>query len=72
MFAKSRVELESLLKVVKLFSSSICMNFGLNKCATTSVMRGKLVESSDMALSDDVIYYPSFGCFGFIQVFGNV
>ena len=54
LFAKSRGELESLLKVVELFSSSICMNFGLNKCATTSVMRGKLVEYSDMALSDDV------------------
>ena len=45
--------MESLLKVVELFSSSMCMSFGLNKCTTTSVMRGKLVESSNVALADN-------------------
>ena len=50
LFAKSKYELESLLNVVKLFSSSIHMNFGLNKCATASVVRAKLVESTDMTL----------------------
>ena len=54
LFAKSRDELKSLLKAVELFSSSICMGFGLNKCATTLVMRSKLVESSDVTLRDDV------------------
>jgi len=54
LFAKSKDELESLLNVVKLFSSSICMTFGLNKCATASVVRGKLVESNDVNLDVDV------------------
>ena len=50
LFAKSKYELESLLNVVKLFSSSMHMTFGLNNCATASVVRGKLVESTDMTL----------------------
>jgi len=54
LFAKSKDELECLLNVVKLFSSSICMTFGLNKCATASVVRGKLVESNDVSLDVDV------------------
>ena len=36
------------------FSSSIRMTFGLNKRATASVMRGKLVESNDVNLDYDV------------------
>ena len=29
------------------------MSFGLNKCATTSAMKGNFVERSDVALADD-------------------
>ena len=55
LFAKSRDKLELLLKDCKLFSSSICtyMSFGLNKCATTSAMKGNFVERSDVALAND-------------------
>ena len=54
LFAKSKTELESLLNVVQIFSNSICMSFGINKCATASVVRGKLIESSNVDLPNDV------------------
>jgi len=36
LFAKSRSELDSLVKTVKLFSDAFYMRFGIEKCATAS------------------------------------
>ena len=60
LFAKSRSELESLLNTVRLFSDSICMSFGLSKCASASIIRGKLSGSTNVTLSEDVII-PALG-----------
>ena len=54
LFSRNNTELESLLHAVKVFSSSICIKFGLDKCATTSVVRGKLVESNNEILTKDI------------------
>ena len=50
LYAKNRNELESLLHTVRIFSSSIGMEFGLNKCATVSIERGKFVSGEDITL----------------------
>ena len=44
LYAKSRTELESLVHTVRIFISSIGLEFGLNKCATVSIERGKFVS----------------------------
>ena len=60
LFAKTRGDLESLLSTVKLFSSSIHMNFGIVKCATTSIVKDKLTSCEDIAVSADTCNYTVF------------
>ena len=55
LFAKSRSELDSLVKTVKLFSDAIHMRFGIEKCATASISRGKLVVSDDLVVTEDTV-----------------
>ena len=44
-FAKNDQDLEGLLNTVKEFSNDIGMEFGLNKCAKASFVRGKLQKT---------------------------
>jgi len=70
LFAKTRSDLESLLSTTKLFSSSIHMNFGIDKCATTS---DKLTSCEDIAVSADTII-PSlntYDSYKYLGVFEN-
>jgi len=53
LFAKSDVHLERLLYTVYMFSNDICFTFGLNKYAKSSVVRGKVISSDDVPLSND-------------------
>ena len=69
LFSRNNIILESLLHTVKLFSSSICMNFGLDECATTSVVRGKLVESNNVILTKDITT-PALDIFDFYKYLG--
>ena len=55
LFAKSRNELECLVKTVQLFSNSIHMKFGIDKCATASVTRGKLTTCDGLIVSEDTV-----------------
>ena len=52
LFATSDVYLERLLHVVLMFSSDVGLTFGLDKCAKSTVIRGKIVPSDDIPLSD--------------------
>lgn len=52
LYAKSREQLEGQLELVRSFSQGICMRFGLDKCATIHIKRGKLTESADITLAD--------------------
>jgi len=54
LFAKSDVQLETLLRTVHMFSTDVCLAFGLDKCAKLSVVRGKVVSSGSITLSQDV------------------
>ena len=52
LFAQSNSQLTGLLKVTENFSSSIRMEFGMDKCAVMHVKQGRIVESDSNKLSD--------------------
>jgi len=47
------LQLERLFHVVHMCSSNVCLTFRVDKCAKSSVARGKIVLSNDIPLSDD-------------------
>ena len=53
LYGRLQSELESLVHVVQLYSEDICMSFGLAKCRTATVVRGKLCSSEGLMVSDD-------------------
>ena len=53
LFAKSDQDLEGLLNTVKEFSHDIGIEFGLDKCAKASFVRGKLQKTSSINLDID-------------------
>ena len=52
---KSTAELESLLNTVRIFSNNISMEFGLDKCATIAIIKGKIIETQGMNLPNNNI-----------------
>ena len=52
LYSKNEKELDSLIKTVRVFSQDIRMLFGINKCATIVLKRGKLVKSDGIKLPD--------------------
>ena len=53
LFAKNDVDLEGLLTTVKQFSEDICMEFGLDKCAKASFVRGRIHKKSSIVLDTE-------------------
>ena len=53
LFVKNDQDLEGLLNTVKEFSNDIDMEFGLDKCAKPSFVRGKLQKTSSINLDID-------------------
>jgi hypothetical protein len=52
LYGKSKTELEALVNTVRLFSEDIRMKFGLQKCATLVMKRGKKVEDAGIRMPD--------------------
>ena len=50
LYGKSTAELESLLSTVRIFSNDISMEFDLDKCATLTIIKGKVAETQGMNL----------------------
>lgn len=50
LFARSDTHLETLLRTVHMFSADVGLNFGLDKCAKLSVIRGRSKPSGDAVL----------------------
>ena len=46
-------ELESLLNTVRIFSTDISMGFGLEKCATLTMHKGKATHTEGFTLSNN-------------------
>lgn len=47
LFADTKRQLQSLVNTTKLFSNDIKMNFGLDKCATVFIKKGKVISSHE-------------------------
>ena len=54
LFAESLSGLDSLVNTVKLSRDTIHMWFGIEKCATASISRGKRVASDDLFATEDI------------------
>lgn len=53
LYGKNEKEVDSLVQTVRVFSNDICMDFGIDKCATLVVKRGTLSKSEGICLPDD-------------------
>ena len=52
LYSKNEKELDSLIQTIRVFSQGIRMEFGIDKCATIVLKRGKLVKSDGIKLPD--------------------
>ncbi|XP_045471751.1 uncharacterized protein LOC123678658 [Harmonia axyridis] len=52
LYARGWAQLEGLLELVRKYSEDIAMTFGLEKCATVNVKRGKMSRGENIILSD--------------------
>ena len=52
LYGKSKTELEALVNTVRIFTSDIQMKFGLQKCATLVMKRGKKIEDEGISMPD--------------------
>ena len=48
LYGKSSNELESLLNTLRIFSTDISMEFGLDKCATLTIHKGKATHTEGL------------------------
>ena len=55
LYAKDDNELEGLLRIVKVFSNDIGMEFGLRKCAKATFKRAKLEKSDHVRLNEETM-----------------
>ena len=53
LYAKNEKGLDSLIQTVHVFSSDIGMQFGIDKCATVVIKRGKVIASDEIMLPDE-------------------
>ena len=53
LYGKSSNELELLLNTVRIFSTDISMEFGLEKCATLTIHKGKATHTEGLTLSNN-------------------
>ena len=55
LYGKSTTELELLLNTIRIFNEDISMEFGLDKCATLAIIKGKVTGTVGMNLPNNNI-----------------
>jgi sulfur relay (sulfurtransferase) complex TusBCD TusD component (DsrE family) len=55
LFASNNQQLSSLLQITEMFSADIKMNFGIDKCKTCSIKKGKLTKHEGFQLASEQI-----------------
>ena len=55
MYSKSEKALDSLIQTVRIFSTDIGMQFGIDKCAMLVMKKGKIVKSDGIQLPNDKV-----------------
>jgi hypothetical protein len=68
LFAKNKNQLESMAQTVKIFSEDIRMKFGLEKCATLVINRGKRSRDEGVILNDGAIADLGEKCYKYLGV----
>ena len=53
LYGKTENQLDTLVNTVRIFSSDICMEFGIEKCGMLIMKRGKFVKSEGIKLPND-------------------
>ena len=53
LYANNDQRLRDLINIVSMFSNDINMKFGLDKCNTLSIRKGKLIESNNISLNNE-------------------
>ena len=52
-YAMNDEQLKKLLDIIKIFSDDIKMEFGLDKCAKATFIKGKVTKTSNIVLNQD-------------------
>lgn len=52
LYSKSKAEVEALVDVGRMYSRDICIWFGLQKCASMRIERGKMIADEGTVLSN--------------------
>ena len=55
LYGKNERQLDSLIHSVRVFSEDIAVEFGISKCATLNMKRGKVIQSKGITLPGDKI-----------------
>ena len=55
LYSKSEKALDSLIQTVRIFSTDIGMQFGIDKCAMLVMKKGKIVKSDGIQLPNDKV-----------------
>ena len=55
LYGRSNSELKTLLDTTKTFSDDICMEFGIDKCASVTIRKGKKISTEGVTLPDGSI-----------------
>ena len=55
LYSKSEKALDSLIQTVRIFSTDIGMQFGIDKCAILVMKKGKIVKSDGIQLPNDKV-----------------
>lgn len=54
-FAKDHESMEKCIKIVEEFSEDIRMEFGIEKCATTEIKKGKVANGKDINIKEGIV-----------------
>lgn len=68
-YSSSKSMLNVSLDVVFMFSSDICMSFGLDKCAVLHVIGGKECSGDTQELQDTSVYLSSLGLDPYVYIY---
>jgi len=70
LYGRNNREIQSLVTIVKIFSDDICMKFGLDKCASLSIKRGK-VQTVVSPLLEGISPLPEGCVYKYLSVLEN-
>ncbi|KAJ7325202.1 hypothetical protein JRQ81_018222, partial [Phrynocephalus forsythii] len=69
LYGKSETEIHSLTNTTQIFSTDVSIEFGLNKCATVALRKGKITESEGIEMPNgQAINYHQFEAYKYLGI----